>query len=448
MDIKKTLFTAFAYLFFLVSLVGQRVDNFPYSRFGVGQEVDLNNIANRGYGGLGSASLDYYNFNLVNPASLPFLSATTFDIGASAKNSTQKDPTTSNNFWSGNLDYMSLAFPLSNPINEAYEGLKKDHKFAMGLNLNRRSHVGYNIRSVDSLNEVGRFNRNYTGQGGTYQFGLSLGYKYKNFAIGTTASYVWGSSSFSRSIDYLDVSFPFNTEFSDNYFLRGFNLNTGIMYDLTLNKKEMEKNKGTLPKRLTFGARISTSTNFKTTSDIFTLSRQNITGFSQIVDTIAYQNNVSGSGKLPMEYSFGVIYSSQEKFGLGFDFRSIQWSEYFNTGNYEKINTLKDIYHVSFGGFYRPDYKSFNSFFKRVQYRYGAYYRQEPETVQNVRNTSRGITAGMNMPFVYQRKISHVNLSFDLGQTGKGTVISENFIKIGLGFNFNDDEWFLKRKYN
>ncbi|HMP30228.1 MAG TPA: hypothetical protein PKD85_11550, partial [Saprospiraceae bacterium] len=87
MVIKKTLFAALAFLFFSFPVFSQKIDNFPYSRFGIGQEVDLNNVANRGYGGLGSASLDYFTFNLVNPASLPFLSATTFDIGVSAKNS-------------------------------------------------------------------------------------------------------------------------------------------------------------------------------------------------------------------------------------------------------------------------------------------------------------------------------------------------------------------------
>ncbi|HMP30229.1 MAG TPA: hypothetical protein PKD85_11555, partial [Saprospiraceae bacterium] len=342
------------------------------------------------------------------------------------------------------LDYMSLAFPLSNPINEAYEGVVKDHKWAMGLNLNRKSNIGYNIRSLDSLPEVGRLNRDYIGQGGTYQFGLSLGYKYKKLAIGTTASYVWGNTSFTRSIDYLDVILPFNNSFSNNYFMKGFSLNTGVMYDITLNKKDMLKNRAVMPKKLIIGARITTPTNFKTTSDIFALSTQSITATSRITDTISSQTNLNGNGTLPLEYSFGAFYSSQDKFGLGFDFRSTQWSQYENDG---KINSLNDSYSVSFGGFYRPDYKSFN-LLKRVQYRFGAYYRQEPEVINNVRNLSQGVTAGLNMPFVFQRKVSHVNLSFDLGQTGKGTIISENYIRMGLGFNFNDDEWFLKRKYN
>jgi hypothetical protein len=448
MGINKTLITALAYLILCGTALAQKIDNFPYSRFGIGQEVDLNSVANRGFAGLGSSSVDYFNFNLVNPASLPFLSETTFDIGVSAKNSFQKDPNSSNTFWSGNLDYMTLAFPLSNPYNDAYEGIVRDHKFAMGLSLNRKSNIGYNIQSLDSLPEVGRIIRNYSGQGGTYQFGISLGYKYKNFAIGTTANYVWGSTSFNRSVDYVDVVLPFNNEFRNDYFMKGFSLNTGVMYELTVNKKAIQKSKGILPKKLTIGARITTPTNFKTSSDIFSLSIQEIASTSRIVDTIASQTNVAGNGKLPLEYSFGAFYSSQEKFGIGFDVRSIRWSDYFNDGNYEKINSLKDTYTVSFGGFYRPDYKSFNNFFKRVQYRAGAYYRQEPEVIQNVDNTSQGVTAGLNMPFVFQRKVSHVNLSFDLGQTGKGTIISETYLKIGLGFNFNDDGWFLKRKYN
>jgi hypothetical protein len=448
MDLNRILFTVFALYLFAVGIHAQRIDNFPYSRYGIGQEVDLSNVANRGFAGLGSSSIDYYNFNLINPASLPFLSATSFDIGVSAKNSTQKDPANTNNFWSGNLDYMTLAFPLSNPINEAYEGIVKDHKWAMGLSLNRKSNIGYNIQSTDSLAQTGKINRDYTGQGGTYQFGVSLGYKYKGLAIGTTLNYLWGSTKFSQSVEYLDVNLPFNNEFTNSYFMKGFGLNSGAMYELTLNRKEMEKNRAVLPKKLVLGARLSTPTHVSTLSNIIALSTQSITSLSSIVDTISSKTNVRGKGTLPMEFGFGAFYSSQEKFGLGFDFRKTKWSSYFNDGNYEKINSLKDAYGVSFGGFYRPDYKSFNNFFKRVQYRFGTYYRQEPEVINNVRNTSRGVTTGMNMPFVFQRKVSHVNLSFDFGESGKGTVISETYVRFGLGFNFNDDEWFLKRKYN
>jgi len=54
----------------------------------------------------------------------------------------------------------------------------------------------------------------------------------------------------------------------------------------------------------------------------------------------------------------------------------------------------------------------------------------------------------MGLPFIFQRKVSHANLGIDIGRSGMNTSIQENYIRFTLGFTFNDDEWFVKRKYN
>jgi hypothetical protein len=448
MAFNKHSFFAIAFLISAVCSIGQRADNFPYSKYGIGDPVDLNNINSRGMGGLGAVYLDPYTFNFVNPASLPHVYSTSFDISVSAKYSAQSDPNAKNNFWSGNLDYMSLAFPLSNPINEAYEGVTKKHKFALALNLNRKSSVGYNIRSVDSLRDIGKINRNYVGQGGTNIFGLTGGYKYKEFSTGLTLGYVFGSTRFSRETNFTDVIFPFNNDFANQFFMRGFSTRLGFMYDRTLNKREIAGNKAILPKKLTIGLYVEPSTNVSTISNITEYAIQEIGTSIRIVDTISQKNNISGKGKLPLEFGLGIMYTHQEKFGFGMNYSFSRWSKYENEANYEKINSLSNTQSVSFGAMLRPDYKSFNNFLKRVQYRAGLYFTQDPRVIGQVQNSSRGLTFGMGMPFVYQRKISHVNLHLDAGQTGVGTLIKENYIKLSAGFNFNDDEWFLKRKYN
>ena len=111
-------------------------------------------------------------------------------------------------------------------------------------------------------------------------------------------------------------------------------------------------------------------------------------------------------------------------------------------------NPLSDTYNVSFGGFYRPDYKSYNRYFKRVYYRFGGYYKTDPRSIDGEQLNSYGLTFGFGLPFIYQRKISHANLGFEFGNRGGGTQISESYFRISLGFTFNDDEWFIKKKYN
>jgi hypothetical protein len=64
------------------------------------------------------------------------------------------------------------------------------------------------------------------------------------------------------------------------------------------------------------------------------------------------------------------------------------------------------------------------------------------------RVTDMGINFGFGLPFFYQRKISHANLGISAGYLGRGTAIEERYIRATFSFTFNDDEWFIKRKYN
>lgn len=447
MTFRQNFLVAIILLFTNTVQFGQRIENSPYSRLGLGDKVDAPNVMVRGMGGLSTAIIDPYHFNLNNPASLPYLYATTYEIGMHIKNSTITDKNSSSTAFSGNLDYINLAFPLSNPINEAYEGVVKKHKFALGLSLNRVYHVAYNIQSQDSLGSVGTVQRNYTGQGGTYKFALSGGYKYKNFSVGTSLGYYFGNTEYRRTTDFLSVLYPYNNDFTQKYFLRGFGINTGAIYTINLNSKAVKENNSTLPKRLVVGATFNSGVPFSTVSNIRNFSLQTFSTSASLVDTIRIENGVEGKGNIPNNFSFSLFYQQEEQFGLGFEIGASPWSKYENEANYEKINTLGNTFNVSFGGFIRPDYKSYTNYFKRVQYRYGAYYQKDPRIVGNQQINNVGITGGLGLPFVYQRKVSHVNLSFDIGRTGSGTALSETYFKIGGGFNFNDDEWFLKRKY-
>jgi hypothetical protein len=76
------------------------------------------------------------------------------------------------------------------------------------------------------------------------------------------------------------------------------------------------------------------------------------------------------------------------------------------------------------------------------------YHRTDPRVIAGEQLDAYGVTFGMGLPFIYQRKISHANLGFEFGKNGSNSVIRESFFKVTLGFTFNDDEWFIKRKYN
>lgn len=431
---------------------GQQADNSPYSRFGIGDLTDNNFNHTRQMAGLGASFIDGYHINIVNPATHAFLNATAFDVGIFGKYTSLQDRQASGSFWSGNLEYLSLAFPLKNPINEVYDGVKKDYRLGMALTLIPHSNVSYNIRALDSIPGTGSFTRSYQGTGGSYKVMWGNALKYKDFAFGVNLGYLFGRINNERAISFSELNFPFNDRFTTSYNLSGFLWNAGFIYTKVLNQAAYENNKSLQQRRISLGFHVNSSTGFSTSSDIFDRSVQLLPGSIQLVDTIRNVTDVKGKGRLPAEFGMGATYYYGEKSAIGFNASWAGWTKYFNDATGERETALSDSYKLSIGGYFRPDYKSFDNFFKRVYYRYGLYYQNDPRLISHEGTNKEihtiGLTMGMGMPFVFQRKISFVNLGANAGLRGQGTPVSEKFVKISLGVTFNDDEWFLKRKYN
>jgi len=446
MEIKIKLFILLS-LALVGPLTSQQNDNNPYSRYGIGDISDNNFNHTRQMAGLGASYLDGYHINIVNPASYSFLNSTAFDVGIFAKRTWIEDSQNTTRIWSGNLDYISLAFPLTNPINEVYDGVRKKYKLGMAITLMPHSTIGYNISSLDSLTGIGVFNRNYIGTGGTYKLLWGNSIKYKDFSFGVNAGYIFGKIQYEKNAVFQSSEFAYNTVLSNNYNISGFLWNAGLMYTKVLNASQMKENRTLPAKRISIGLHANSATGFNTSSNINDRLIQQLTPLISNIDTINSVLDSAGRGKLPAEIGIGMTFYSGEKSAIGFNYSTVLWSQYFNDAAGDVKGELKNANKISIGGFYRPNYKSFDNFFKRVYYRYGIYHHKDPRVVANEQITSYGITMGFGMPFVYQRKISHVNLGLNMGVRGQNTPISERFVKISLGVTFNDDEWFLKKKY-
>ena len=441
-----------AFLFFMVaftSVNAQTNGNSPYSRYGLGDLVDDNFQHLRGMGSIGSSYVDGYHINIVNPASYASLRATAFDIGISAKRSTLTSGNLESKAWSGNLQYLSLAFPLGNPLNEILEQKKKAVNAGMSFTLMPNSTVGYNIASQEEIDGIGTVSRAFGGQGGSYKFLWGNAIKYKDFSLGVNLGYLFGNIEYSQAITFNDLPNGYQDLFSSKYNLNGFLFGTGVMYNKVLNKKALEDKTENTAKVFSAGIRMKSATSFNTNLTETQFGIQNLSTGGQFIDTASISNDVAGSGNLPIELGFGASYYHGEKYMIGFDYSIANWSSYKNDADETLANNpLKNTNNVSIGGFYRPNYKSYNRYFKRVYYRYGAYYKSDPRSIADDQIKSYGITGGMGMPFIYQRKVSHANIGFEFGKKGSGTAIEETFFTINLGFTFNDDEWFIKRKYN
>lgn len=430
---------------FYISALAQGGDNSPFSRFGIGDLVEEEFMFSRSMGGLGASYSDPQNINIVNPASLASLKSAAFDIGLYVKNSQLSDTDGNESTqWSGNLEYISLAFPLSNPLNDLLEREERDLHFAMAFTLMPNSTVSYNISSLDSLSDGNEIIRNFQGNGGTYKFYWSNSVKYKNFAGGLNLGYMFGNIEYQRNILFPEIVFPFNSIFSSDYSVKGFLYNLGFQYTLNLNTEKVKRNTGLATDKIIFGIHGHGNTGFKTDANIYDRVEQ-LTNTSISIDTLSFVLGEAGNGTLPASIGIGATYFKGNKFAFGVNYTATSWSNYNNDANPE---TLDNTYKISAGGYIRPDYKSYNNFLKRTFYRYGAYYKTDPRKIDNKALTNYGVTFGLGLPFVYQRKISHANLGIDLGRRGQGSPLSESYARFTLSFTFNDDEWFIKRKYD
>ena len=430
-----------------VLLSAQAQDNSPYSRFGFGDIEDNNFFYSQYMGGLGASYHSPYNINIVNPASLSYLAATSFDIGMNARLSDFDDGTNSQRLWSGNISYMSLAFPLQNKLNDLLDRKVRDYTFGMAFTLKPYSTVGYNVSSRVFIDDIGVVDRQYQGNGGTYDFTWSNGMRYKNLSFGLNLGYLFGKTTNQRIINFEDIEFGETTLTEEENSYKGFIWRAGFIYDHKFKSKVDVDGNAKPAQHISIGIHANSSTTLNTINDVFSGTALFGNNGTILRDTLSF-NTVNGTNKLPAELGAGITYFAGEKLALGVNYTTTRWSQFdpiFVKG------TLNDTYKLSFGGYIRPNYKSIGNYFSRVFYRFGTYYNKLP--IQVAANNGNdvddiGVTFGLGLPFFYQRKISHANLGINLGIRGRNTFIEERYMRLTFSFTFNDDEWFVKRKYN
>lgn len=445
-------FSPYLYGFVLIMIASQLSAqgglNSPFSRYGIGDRADPGFYHLRSMGGISAAYSDTYHMNFENPASLSMLRATSFDVGVSMKSSWLSDENTSSQIWSGNLEYLALAFPLRNPLNEVFDRSKKKYWLGMGFALRPYTTVGYDITNTEETADVGIVENNFVGSGGSYEVLWGNSFRYQNFSIGLNLGYILGNIKYERNTGFPNTTNSFDNRFHYDYSLRAFTWRLGTLYQFFLNKDAVTKKLGTQPNVLNVGAYVSSKTSLKTNAEEILFGEYNIlgtgTGISAITDTLSARTGIEGRGNLPAEFGFGAMYFKGSDWRLAIDYKRTLWSQYRNEANPEE---LSDTQRLSIGGSFRPNYKSF-TYRDRILYRFGAYLSEDPRSIEQESISSYGVTFGLGLPFIYQRKVSNMNLAFDFGRRGNTSTVRETYVKLGLGLTFNDDEWFYKRKYN
>jgi len=432
----------------------QPKDNSPYSRLGIGDLTDQFFAAQGGMGGLGAAFHDGYHMNIANPASLSRLREAAFEIGLFSEYNVLNDASGQNDrlkTWNGNLRYLSLGFPLKNPINEVLDQKKKKVRWGMNFTLLPYSNVNYNIANSSQQtfgDTITNVNFLYQGSGGTYKVMWGNAVNIKNFSAGINLGYFFGKIENSKEVTFPNFPNAFNNDFDDSFLLGGFTWNLGVQYDFVLAKKE-----GTdIPTEfVTIGLAGNSRNKFNVTRERLWLTQNFGTGTQDTIFSVSGSETIENKGFLPGEIAIGVMYTKVDRLRLGVDFKYQSWSEYINdlvaAGDANKPDV--NVWRLGIGGEYIPNARSYNKYLKKVRYRFGAFYSKDPRSVNEDNLLKYGATVGFGLPVILpQGKKSFVNLGFEVGQAGLADALRRTYFQINVGFTLNDNSWFFKRKFN
>ena len=431
-----------------LSLLAQPKLNSPYSRYGFGDPVSLQLPVQTGSGGQTAAYHDPYHLNLSNPASLAHLRTTSFETGLYSKYSNYESGNNKLDVWSGNIGYFALGFTLKSPINEMLDRDKSKWHYGMGLSLTPFSQIGYNVETYDTLPQLGNIASSYQGSGGVYRLNWGSAARYKTTSVGINLGWIFGEGVYENTTFFSDsILLPaFQNNFLDQNRYSGFTWNLGIQHDFILKLSTLDKETPT--EWITLGLNGEGNHNINIISDVLRLRSRGKSNNGQYAsaDTLFSALDLRQNMRLPAQVSFGIQYVKLDKLRLGAEFDFASWSKYENEA---RPQVMRNTFGLRGGIEYIPNSASYKKYLRRVRYRAGAYFRQDPRIiVQGQEINDIGLTLGLGFPLILPRQqTSFVDVALELGRYGANTDIAETYGRLTVGFSLNDNSWFYKRRF-
>ena len=425
---------------FLISVYGyaQQGSSSPYSFYGIGSLKFKGTVENQSMGGI-SVFNDSIHINLRNPAGYAGQNLKSFNnegrpvkysVGGSQSQISLKGDSASESSSTSSLDYLAIAIPLG--------------KFGAGFGLLPYTSVGYKLQS---FNPEETLQYKYRGEGGISKVFLGFGYQLSNnLKIGVDASYNFGN------ITNTNIAFGYNeqgeflqyhTREINRSDLGGLSYNLGVIYTKLLKSNLQFTASGTY----------APSTNLKSTNQRnFSTVVVNLDTDQEVaLNTISVDLSEIGlettNLKIPSKTSFGFGFGAPRKWFAGVDYTFLKASQFSNRLLIVDNSTYEDASSISFGGFYIPEFDSFNKYWKRIVYRTGIRFENTGLKVNEQVIKEFGISFGVGLPV--GRIFSNANLAVEFGKRGttSANLVRENFVNFQMSLSLND-RWFEKLKFN
>jgi len=433
--------------------------NSPYSRYGFGDLHSNMLLPNQSMsGGMAATYRNFWNINLVNPASLGQLRFTSFQVGLNYEHHELHEKSTGlyARADNGNLGYLSLAFPITKSWKIRRDTLRRGApvQWGMGVSLMPYSTTTYDVTVLRDVGTIPNVEFNYTGNGTRYRVNWSNGVTYKGISAGANLGLLFGKLTNTTAIDFQDSSY--SLAFDESNIIEenavGFIWDFGVQYEYVLEDKQssqVQSRNYDFSRKIVVGAYAGGVAPMRTRSNQTYIREGNY----HPSDSVLVISDVEGTINMPLKIGGGVSYGAQAGFQVGLTYETQLWSMYRVNGQADP--NVANTHRIAVGIQWVPDFVDYTNYFNRIHYRFGAHYSTDPRNIL-AENGSRyqlmnyGLSLGAGFPMRPPKSkgiVGFVNLGFDVGYLGHPQLIEDIYFQVNLGFTLNASGWFTRSKF-
>ncbi|MES2779843.1 MAG: hypothetical protein V4651_08070 [Bacteroidota bacterium] len=420
-------------LFLTVSLVfgfgavAQNLTKSPYSIIGVGEMQFQGTSLQSAMGQIGQGLRKVSDINMLNPASYSGLKYTVIEGGLIYSQGTLSQNSTKSDIDNSSFTYFMFGLPVS-----------VKHKMGVVLGLSPYSSIGYNVSTTTNYPYYPATTQ-MTGTGGLSKFNIGFGAQLiKGISAGVNLSYIFGQLNTDQKLIIPTEYNKFNVAETRSRIVNGSQLQGGLQY-----YKDFEKGFKKEKYSFTAGASYTMAAALSGKQEYFVRTMP-VGSTLGTKDTIAYTDSEKGKIELPYSFSVGLGLEKKDKWTVGMDVYSTNWSTYRSFGT---TDSLHNSYGMNIGGSYTPNYMDYKNYFSRIEYRAGARFDGGNLILAGNSISSYGISLGAGLPLGKSRSKLNITGEYYVKGTTNSNLIKEEYFRIVIGINFSD-RWFQRSKYD
>lgn len=382
----------------------------PFSMYGLGEVKENLPVAYRSMGGVGIGMRSNKAINPSQPASYTACDSLTFmiDVAAGISWSNYKDATGQRNRANGNLEYVTLQFPLW-----------RQH-IAMSLGTLPYCETGYNV-SNKGENAYGTYTSSYEGSGSISQLYAGLSFNILDWvAVGANGYYLLGEMSRNATLSFSSSAL---TTTSQGAYIKpsSFRYRVGMQVFHTFGDHGFILG-GTFESKMPM---------------------KSIAYHYEVSSEVAF-DTIRNAFDLPMMIGVGASYTWQKRLTIALDYNLYKWSEVNFYNHRPTVETdgfaMQDRQRIALGVQYCDNPMS-RQYAGRMLWRAGLTLSKS--YVSAIHGTELTATVGMGFPL--STVGSQVNTSIEYTRRGTRDTMVDNTFKFTIGISVCEN-WFFKRR--